>query len=752
MKTLPSEIKLQTTDEVRKIHRYSLIGAAFWTLLLVSLYGAYVVENREAILAIGGSEIRDTLSQVQIQKSMSHEMLQEALIHSCIWLLGLGFLWFGTMRITRMTQALRDERNSLLESEQRFRSLADTAPVLIWVADHTKGCTYFNKAWCEFTGRGENELLGNGWVSDVHPDDLDHCIRIYESSFDARQIFSMEYRLRRHDGEYRWVVDTGVPRWLAETSFIGYIGSCIDISGRKQAEAKRTESENHLRTIFDNEPECIKILDEEGLLIQMNPAGLAMIEADSMGQVAGQPVTGVIAPEYREEYMRLHRNVIAGESQQMEYEIVGLKGGRRWVETHAVPMQEHGRVVHLAVTRDINGRKLAEQERIVLLQQFFHAQKLESLGVIAGGIAHDFNNILTVIIGHCFMAQEKMYSDEEYKSVFRKIETAATRAADLCRQMLTYAGKGPMERIRVNLWMLTDEVIKMLQAAIKNNVTIELDLNERIPKIYGDTGQIQQVVMNLIINAAEAIGDANGTVRVALTTIEYEMDTAETDFFGTVIRGGRYACLEVTDTGSGMDEETQQRLFEPFYTTKSTGRGLGMSAIRGIVISHEAILNLTSTPGVGTSFRVCFPLPISSDAAEAAATEAAASEKGDGTILLVEDEVVLRDMGQTLLEMLGFSVLTAENGRAAVEIYHESFSGIDLVLLDLIMPVMGGIDAYHALRKINPIVPIIICSGYGVESVEHIINSDQHTAFMHKPYKPSELNAVMLRMMGRVVD
>ncbi|HIJ88359.1 MAG TPA: PAS domain S-box protein [Desulfuromonadales bacterium] len=901
MKKTASESGVQASDEIRKIHRYSFIGALLWTVLLSGLYGAYVIDNRDAILDVGRSMaqvscekdilfrrwaarhggvyapvtadtpanpylknvpereittpsgrlltlinpaymsrqifelaretpdipqghitslnpirpenapdaweaqalkkleqgahevvepmqmngqpylrfmrplvtekpclrchaaqgykegdgrggISVTLSLAQIQKSMNHEMLQEALIHSLIWLVGLGFLWFGTTRVTGITHALRDERNNLRESEERFRSLADTAPVLIWIADHTKKFTYVNKVWCDFTGREEQELLGDGWIGDIHPDDRDRCIRMYESSFAARLPFSMEFRLRRQDGEYRWVVDTAVPRWLNKTDFIGYIGSCIDISERKLAEEKLAESENHLRTILDNEPECIKILDEEGLLMQMNPAGLTMIEADSLEQVAGHPVTGVIASEYHEEYMRLHRDVIAGATLQMEYEIVGLKGGRRWVETHAVPIQEHGRVVHLAVTRDIHGRKRAERERIELLQQFHHAQKLESLGVIAGGIAHDFNNILTVILGHCYMARNNTYSGEENTSVFRKIETAASRAADLCRQMLTYAGKSPMVRIRINLWLLTDEVIKMLQAAITKNVAIELDLNQRIPKISGDPVQIQQIVMNLIINAAEAIGDAHGTIRVALTMIEYEADTVATDFFGTAIRGGRYACLEVTDSGCGMSEETLQRIFEPFYTTKFTGRGLGMSAIHGIIASHDAILQLTSTPGIGTSFRVSFPVPDAPDATEAAAPDAVALEKGTGTILLVEDEKILRDMGQTLLELLGFTAVTAENGLTALEIYRERQKEIDLVLLDLIMPLMGGIEAYHALRKISPTLPIIICSGYDAESVDSIIKNDLHADFMHKPYKPAELNAVMVRMMRSVAE
>jgi PAS domain S-box-containing protein len=400
------------------------------------------------------------------------------------------------------------------------------------------------------------------------------------------------------------------------------------------------------------------------------------------------------------------------------------------------------------IIQNISERKQAEEERRQLEQQFHQAQKLESLGVLAGGIAHDFNNILTVIMGHCYMAREDMLSELNYKSTFKQIETAGNRATELCRQMLSYAGKSPMEQTRVNLSLLLDEVIKMLQAAIKKNVSIELNLECDVPEIKGDTGQIQQIVMNLIINAAEAIGEAHGTIKVVLTKTDLKEYQTESDTFGNTIKVGRYACLEVTDTGCGMDEETQKRVFEPFFTTKFTGRGLGMSAIHGIIKSHDGALQLTSKPGVGTTFKVYIPVPVASDYTVPASTATVLLEETSGTILMVEDEELLRVMGKELLDAYGFTTMTASNGSEALEIYRERGSRIDVILLDLIMPVMGGIEAYHELRKINPTIPIIICSGYGVESVDHAIKNDPNARFMHKPYKPEELRGVLVRMMG----
>ena len=399
---------------------------------------------------------------------------------------------------------------------------------------------------------------------------------------------------------------------------------------------------------------------------------------------------------------------------------------------------------------DITARKRAEEERQQLEHQFHQAQKLESLGLLAGGIAHDFNNILTVILGHCYMAREDYIPEKDFKATFKQIEAAGNRAADLCRQMLTYAGKSPLVQTRVNLWMLVDEVVKMLQAAIKKNVTIELDLKRVVPEITGDAGQIQQIIMNLIINAAEAIGEANGTIRVALTRVQVKDDQIETDTFGTVVQAGGYICLEVTDSGSGMDEDTQKRIFEPFFTTKFTGRGLGMSAIHGIITSHDAILQMTSRPGVGTTFKVLFPLPESPDYTETISTAAASPGKPGATILLVEDEQVLRDMGTELLEAMGFTTLTSQNGKEALELYRAHSGEINVILLDLTMPEMGGIEAYHELRKISPTLPIIICSGYSVESVQDVITNDPHAGFVQKPYKPIELRDALMAKVGEI--
>jgi PAS domain S-box-containing protein len=523
-----------------------------------------------------------------------------------------------------------------------------------------------------------------------------------------------------------------------------------EITERKRAEDALLKNEAKQRAMIENIVDVIAIIDQDAINIYMSPnieRWFGWKPEDVIGKATGKIIHPDDLKRAQNVFDRLYEEVNSAITAECRF--LCKDGSYKWIEFTAVNLLHEPDIAGVLLSfHDITERKYGEEERLRLEQQFHHAQKMESLGVLAGGIAHDFNNILTVILGHCYMAKSDYIPETEYKEVFLKIEAAGNRAADLCRQMLTYAGKTPLVQTRVNLRPLIDEVVKILQAAIKKHVSITLDLGCNVPEIKGDTGQIQQIIMNLIINAAEAIGDKNGTIRVVLSITVFEATQTGIDTFGTAILPGRYASIEVTDTGCGMDTETQVRIFEPFYTTKFTGRGLGMSAISGIIKSHEGILQLTSTPGVGTTFKIFFPVPKTSGDAETSSTTISLTEKTGGTILLVEDEETLRVMGKTMLDAMGFSAMTASNGSEALEIYRERGSEINVILLDLIMPVMGGIQAYHELRKISPAIPIIICSGYGVESVEDVIGNDPHAGFVHKPYKPDELRDVVVKMMG----
>ena len=529
---------------------------------------------------------------------------------------------------------------------------------------------------------------------------------------------------------------------LANTVKYALMSWSLIIARKQVGEAVFNAKKDWERT-FDAVPDLISIIDLSHTVIRVNKA-----MADRCGfkpdELIGRKCYDMIDGKSSSHSNCPHAKIILnGQVYNTKVEEKRLNGH---FDVTVSPLfdGENQITAYVHVMRDITEWKLAEEERQALEKQFQQTQKLESLGVLAGGIAHDFNNILTIILGHCYMFKENIDPGMTDKARVEQIEGAANRAADLCRQMLAYAGNSPLHNVQIHLWLLVDEMVKMLQAAIKKNVTIKLDLKRDVPEISGDSAQIQQVVMNLIINAAEAIGDNNGTIEVCLKKTSIQADQSDTDFVGKKILSGDYACLEVCDDGCGMDENVVKRIFEPFYTTKFTGRGLGMSAILGIIKSHNGSLQLSSKPGAGTTFKIYFPLPVKAAAVrkEQMLLPVLSANK-NGTILLVDDEEVIRTVGTALMNAMGFNIMTAANGSEALKLYKDCFNEIDLVMLDLIMPEMGGVEAYHELRKLDKDLPVVICSGYGAKSVADITATDDNACFLHKPYNSAELSKVL---------
>ncbi|MEI6206196.1 MAG: ATP-binding protein [Desulfuromonadales bacterium] len=376
-------------------------------------------------------------------------------------------------------------------------------------------------------------------------------------------------------------------------------------------------------------------------------------------------------------------------------------------------------------------------------------QKLESLGVLSGGIAHDFNNILAIIMGSCSLAKLDAENADKY---IPEIEKASERAAELCRQMLAYAGKSQFVQVKVNVRSLVADTVSMLKKTVPQNAEIKFDGSVEIPSIQGDASQLSQIVMNLIINASEAIGTEQGEVRVSLSETKIHKGQTDKDYNGKAITPGRYVCLEVTDNGCGMDEETKWRIFEPFYTTKFTGRGLGMSAVLGIVMSHKGALQLFSELGEGTTFKVYLPiLPIkdfvSSGKEKQNQAEVSTPWQGSGTILLAEDEDQIRPLAKTMLNALGFTVIEAVNGKEALELYNKNVADITIVLTDLGMPVMDGYALFSELKRLDHDLPIIISSGFGEGEVTARIPRFEIAGLINKPYNFSQLQEVLKCVM-----
>jgi len=665
--------------------------------------------------------------------------------------------------IHRLTQMLAEQglqnmrqleaENALRERELRYRHLFANAGEGIFILALDGRLIEVNEAFARMHGYSILEMQQLK-LSDLDTPETSRLVPERMRRILAGETLTFEVEHYHKDGH---VFPLEVSANLISFGGISYV-QCFhrDISERKQAEEKLqlreqalASSERFLKAIIDTEPECIKMLDCDGNLLMMNPAGLKMIDADSFEQVEGQCVFPLVTDPCRDDFIALTKQVFQGMPGVLEFETVGLKGRHIWLETHAVPFRnECGEIVALlGITRDVTKQKRLAVERVALEQQLQQAQRLESLGVLAGGIAHDFNNLLAVIIGNCALANLK---PDKATEKIPPIEIAAKRAAELCQQMLTYAGKANVSKTPIQLAELVDEMVKMSRATIAQNVKICCVLAADLPLVAADPSQLRQVVMNLIINAAEAIGESQGEVCVNLAKTAISSEQQEIDYFGVLIPPGEYVCLEISDTGCGMDAEAQRHIFEPFYTTKFSGRGLGMAALLGIVKGHKGVLQLSSQPGQGSTFRIFLPLQNGTLAADQTSLQSSSSKnwQGKGKILLVEDEDSVMAIAEEMLAELGFTVIKAANGREALDLYQQQAKDITLVITDIGMPVMDGYVLCRELKERAGKLPIIVSSGFGDRVVTSRIASGNIAGLVSKPYDFNQLRDVLKKVLG----
>jgi PAS domain S-box-containing protein len=611
------------------------------------------------------------------------------------------------------------------KSEDKHRAIIQTAMDGFWLMDTAGRFLEINEAYCRMSGYSAPELLARS-VPDIEAKEGSEEVALRIQKIKERGYDRFESLHRRKDGSV-FEVEVNVQYRPVDGGQI--VAFLQDITERKRAE-------NELNLFFDLVPDMICIATTDGYFKKINKAWEDVL-GYSREELAKLPLPDLIHPDD-----------LAVTTAEVEKQLAGRHtinftnrfrckdGSYRWFEWASVPATDQSLL--FAVARDVTARKNAEEEKLLLEQQFQQAQKMESLGVLAGGIAHDFNNILAIIMGNCSLAQRDTVNTAKY---LKEMEKATDRAAALCRQMLTYAGKAQLTRSQVNLRVLVDEMIAMLKATLPRNVIIKPDLRTDCPHIHGDASQIRQILMNLLINASEAIGESQGEIRVSLVNIIVTVGR-EKDYHGKEIPAGDYVRLEVTDTGCGMDEETIGRIFEPFYTTKFTGRGLGMSAVLGIIAAHQGALQLYSQIGRGTTFKVYLPSD-DGGAHSDLETTPAAPWHGSGTVLLVEDEEMVKSVANDLLAMLGFTVIEASNGKEALELYRNNASGITLVITDMGMPVMDGYTLFRELKRLDPALPIIISSGFGDSIVTTRIAKEDIDGLISKPYNFERLREVV---------
>jgi len=521
----------------------------------------------------------------------------------------------------RAEEKIRESETRLRESEHHFRTLANSGLALIWTSGLNGLCNYFNESWLRYTGRTLAQELGNGWTEGVHPEDFECCLSIYVSHFDRREPFSMEYRLRKANGEYGWILDSGNPRYDSGGNFDGYIGYCYDITDRKHA----------------------------------------------------------------------------------------------------------------------------EEEKRILNSQLQQAQKLEAIGTLAGGIAHDFNNILGAIVGYAEMVRDDLPRGSRGIHDIDQVLKASYRAKDLVKQILAFSRQGEYQKIPIQPSAILKEAIALLRPSLPMTITIKQDIDPDTGMVLADPTQIHQVVMNICTNAFQSMEVNGGKLTISLKKKNLSQSDLATE---PDLQPGMYVQLSIRDTGEGIPQDIREKIFDPFFTTKDVGKGtgLGLSTVYSIVKSCNGSIVCDSQLGKGTEFRILLPALEGHAVQENGSTDL--TPRGKEHILFIDDEEMLIELGQTVLQRLGYHVTTKRNSLDALTAFQNQPDSFDLIITDQTMPGMTGINLARRIRQIRPHMPIILCTGYS-----SLIDHDKAKAagingFAFKPLTKKVIGELIRNVLG----
>jgi len=518
----------------------------------------------------------------------------------------------------------------------------------------------------------------------------------------------------------------------------------------RATEAALRESEEKYRSLVENATEGVYQTSADGKIVAANPALVKMLGYDSEDELRAVNVAEdlYVSPPVRSQFARDLKE--AGELREMELELKRKDGEQITVlDSARVSLDDQGEVLGFwGVLTDISSRKRSEEERRRLDSRVRDAQKLESLSVLAGGVAHDFNNLLMGVLGNAELALVDLPLASPVRDSVEKIRAAALRAADLARQMLAYSGRGSFVVGNVDLSNVVSEMQQLLRSSSSPDTLIEYHLSQGMQAVPADVTQVRQVVLNLVSNACEALGESGGIVDVSTGMMDADDKSLSQAIIGEGCAEGAYAFIEVVDTGVGMDQETVSKMFDPFFTTKFTGRGLGLAAVSGIVRGHGGAIIVSSSIHKGTAIRVLFPTSRDTKRRQSDAFPEIDPDTGAGkVVLLVDDDPSVLDVGSRILKRAGFRVITATDGHDALHAFRERSTDVDCVLLDLTMPGMGGEDAFEELRKLSESVPVILGSGYFHSDLRTQFEDRGFAAVLHNPYMLDHLIVPVARVV-----
>jgi len=667
-------------------------------------------------------------------------------------------------RIHRKNQKQKQAEEALRKSEDKYRTIAETTADWIWEIDRAGRHKYSNPEVKTLLGYQADEIIGQSALSFLHEQDR----KIVKEALprliaEKRGWRGWVLRWRHKDGTYRYLESNGSPIINPAGELVGYLGADRDITERKQAEDALRAERRFLMDIIDFLPDATFVIDTDRRIVAWNRAAEAMtgVKRDALlgqGDYAyAVPFFGDRRPilidfldapdEEREEfykYIRRSGTTLYGES--FIQRLNEGRGAHLWGV--AAPLYDHSgaRTGAIEMIRDVTEYKQAEEEKIELQRQLLQAQKMESVGRLAGGVAHDYNNMLSVILGQTELAMFECIPSGSIYAALETIQTAAQRSADLTRKLLAFARRQIAAPKVINMNETVASMLDMLLRMIGEDLNLVWAPSADLWPVKIDPTQVDQILANLCVNARDAIA---GVGKITIETQNIFFDEAYCEVHPGYVCG-EYAMLSVSDDGCGMSKEVLDRLFEPFFTTKQLGKGtgLGLATVYGIVKQNEGFINVYSEPGEGTTFKVYIPRYLG-DAKETSAQSIPEISQGNGEmVLLVEDEPMILDVNRTMLEKLGYTVLTAGTPGNALLLAKAHAAELQLLITDVVMPEMNGRDLAESIYAIKPGIKCLFTSGYTANAIAHRAMLDQNVHFLQKPFSMNDLAAKVRLALG----
>jgi two-component system cell cycle sensor histidine kinase/response regulator CckA len=691
-----------------------------------------------------------------------------------VLLVGLAsfpLLWILLLRPLRRQEHMQQELNRELELIVRGTGVG------VWEWEVQTGNLRVNERWAGILGYTVQELEPisiQTWMDRALTEDLEHSNRLLQEVFSGRQAeYLCEARMVHRDGSIIWVLDQGrVTEWSPEGLPLRMMGTHLDITARKRQEeetaAANRELEHERRMFLDGPLITYIMRNEVDLPIEYISPNVKTVTGYTVKEIldGSAGFHGLVHPEDQPRLCADADRAIESGLDHFDdaaYRIRHKDGHWMWFVDHTVLIRDgEGRVTHFqGYAQDISAVKEAELARLDLERQMQQAQRMESLGVLAGGVAHDFNNILMTILGNAELAQDGVQPDSELKRDLLEIQSAARQAAGLANQMLAYSGRSHFQVGPVDLGRVVEKLLPLLKSGVARTATLRSELEPHLPRFTGDEAQLQQVVLNLVANSAESLPGGRGDILVRTGLVECTRSMLEESVIGRSatreyeLDPGPFLLLEVVDDGSGMDPAVQQRVFDPFFSTRFAGRGLGMAAVLGIVRGHRGTVILESSPGNGTRVRILLPASGVADV-RLPTTGSSGRTIGNGSprVLVVDDEEAVRRMASRMLDRCGCRVETAADGLQALSRLAEDPEPFDIVMLDLVMPRLDGEGTLAELRRTLPAQKVLMCSGHEWQDTAVGLPGRPFApvGFIQKPYSTATLRMALEELLEGVTS